>query len=427
MWSRRVTTTGLLGGIFFLPLCLEIAAVLLVSAGLALIGRMVWTGDVYVRRTSLDPWMAGFVVLVAASAPGSIFAYESWYNIYHLFSLYILIYLLITQTVFSEQEGKRVVAAILTSALLVCAYGLMQFFVGVDVTGERWIDGEQFPGLKTRIFSTLGNPNVLAAFLVITAGLACGWGTAQQNPRGKILMLLITVLSATCIILTYSRGAWLAVGVMALIMAGLLKKPGWRGVLVILTVLAIILLFAQDLLATRLLSITGMFNSADSSVALRWALWESTIAMIQEHPWLGIGWGTYPYVYPYYDFFVQNGAVTIYHAHNTVLSMTAEIGIPGMLCFAVATGKAFWKMLQSVMQVKGKKNGVHLGLVLAMSGIAAFSLSDHVLFNIQMMAIFWCLLAVIASLPESETATASQFWFCKKFVGLAGFFSLRAK
>jgi putative inorganic carbon (HCO3(-)) transporter len=148
--------------------------------------------------------------------------------------------------------------------------------------------------------------------------------------------------------------------------------------------------------------------------------------MIREQPWLGIGWGAYPYVYPYYDFFVQNEAVTIYHAHNTLLNLAAEVGIPGMLCFAIAWGMALWKMLQSVMKVKKRGKGFRLGMLLAIAGLAAFSITDHVLFNMQMMAIFLGLLAVTASLPEDRSNKVPQFWLNKKFVGLAGIFSLRA-
>ena len=235
--------------------------------------------------------------------------------------------------------------------------------------------------------------------------------------------MALTMLEIVCLVLTYSRGAWLAVGVMVIGAAVVGKKLNRRFFLGGAAILAVLGLLAYDTLKIRLLSILDMFNSADSSVALRWALWESTMAMIQEHPWLGIGWGTYPYVYPYYDFFVRNESVTIHHAHNSLLNIAAEVGIPGMLCFVIACALAWIKMILQLRKNKTKDNGLQFGVVLAMTGLAAFSMTDHVLFNIQVAAVFWALLAIAAGMPDIGAEAVPRFWIRKKMRGLAGFFS----
>ena len=403
----------MLGGVFFLPLCLNAALTLLLAAGLLFAGRMAWTGEIVIRRTKLDPWLAGFALLAAASAPGSIFAYESWYNYYHLVTLYLLVYFLVVQTTLDETDLHQVVSAILASAAIVCVIGLFQYAVGVDVTAERWIDGDRFPQLKTRVFSTLGNPNVLAAFLVMILGIAVGWSTDQSRGGCRIALRLLTLLTLVCLALTFSRGAWVAAGAMLLISAGVWRRPGPRFLLGIILVMAALAFLAHEALTVRLLSIFGMFHSHDSSVALRWALWESTLAMITEQPWLGIGWGVYCYVYPYYDFFVKNDTVMIYHAHNTILSLAAEIGIPGMLCFVTACGTAAAKMLRQLNTAAGNR-GLPFGMLLSMAGLAIFSLTDHVLFNLQVMAVFWALLAVAACMPDNSRSSRPAYWLYKK-------------
>jgi putative inorganic carbon (HCO3(-)) transporter len=120
--------------------------------------------------------------------------------------------------------------------------------------------------------------------------------------------------------------------------------------------------------------------------------------MIQEHPWLGLGWGSYRFVYPEYDFFVQNESVIIYHGHNTLLSMAAEIGIPGMLCFAVVWGMAVVQAWMAMKNAARSAKAFYLGIVLSLLGMAAFSLTDHVLFNIQVAAVFWVIVGLAASL-----------------------------
>ena len=418
--SNRLIQAGLLGGIFFLPLCLDVAIWLLALAGIFLAGKMVWTGAIVIRRTRLDPWLAGFAVLAAASTPGSIFAYESWYNYYHVVTLYLLVYGLTTQSVTGAAGVKNVAAAMLASAAVVCLYGFFQYSLGLDVTAERWVDGQQFPELKTRIFSTLGNPNVLAAFLIMVGGLAGGWSTDPQCGWRRYSLTGLSLAAFSCLVLTYSRGAWLAAGFMAVFTAVAWRRPG-RGILAGLAlILALLVCFSQEALINRFLSIFDTFNSDDSSVALRWALLESTLAMVAEQPWLGIGWGVYPYVYPYYDFFIRDETVMIYHAHNSLLSLAAEIGIPGMLCFLSACTIAMARMVRQIKRNRDGK-GLQFGIVLSMAGLAVFSLTDHVLFNIQVMADFWAMLAMAACLPDVGEPAAEKYWICKKVRGWQDF------
>jgi putative inorganic carbon (HCO3(-)) transporter len=315
---------------------------------------------------------------------------------------------------------------LLVSAAVVCLWGLWQYQAGIDVTAEHWVDGEQFPGLKTRVFSTLGNPNVLAAFLIMIVGLTAGWILDVRGRWPRFALLGLLGVSVLCVLLTYSRGAWLTLGVMALVTAAAWKHWTWRMVALAAVAVAVVGVAAQDAFMARLLSIRGMFNPADSSVALRWALWESTLAMIEEHPWLGLGWGSYRFVYPEYDFFVQNPDVIIYHGHNTLLSLAAEIGIPGMICFAMAWATAACRTLLAMHRTDRPKKGPYLGLALALLGMAAFSLTDHVLFNIQVTAVFWVLLALASVAPVERTASERQLaYFHKKFTGVAGVFRSR--
>ena len=396
---QTVMMACLLGGVFFLPLFLTVAVALLSVAGMMLLGRMVWSGKFSIHRTPLDLWVTGFVVLAAVSVSQSVYAIEGWYNYFCLVGLYILVYVLITQSVRSKADGKRIIMAILASSAVVCVWGLWQYNAGIDVTAERWIDDAQFPGLKTRVFSTLGNPNILAAFLIMVVGLASGWVLGIGQRKISLALISLSGLAVVCILLTYSRGAWLTLGVMAVLIAAVWKHWTWKMVATGALITAGLWAAAQESFLTRLLSIRGMFNSADSSVALRWALWESTLAMVQEHPWLGLGWGSYRFVYPEYDFFVQNESVIIYHGHNTLLSLAAEIGIPGMLCFAILWGMSVVRALLAMKNADKGDKGLYFGIALALLGMAAFSLTDHVLFNIQVAAVFWALVALTAHLP----------------------------
>ena len=165
-----------------------------------------------------------------------------------------------------------------------------------------------------------------------------------------------------------------------------------RKILWLLLLVPCVILLAQDSLVERILSIA---NPTDTSSTLRLALWESTVAMIIDKPFLGIGWGAYWLVYPDYDFFLQDPGTKIFHAHNMYLNIAAEIGLPGLFVFlAIMVGhirKALWAMRNSSRWV----SGLMLGVVTALLGIAVSGFTDYILFNIQLSMLFWLLNACI--------------------------------
>ena len=79
----------------------------------------------------------------------------------------------------------------------------------------------------------------------------------------------------------------------------------------------------------RLSSIT---SGEDTSAALRIAYFESTTAVIEDFP-LGVGWYGYRFVYPDYNFYLEDTSVIMYHCHNIFLNVCAELGYHGLLVF----------------------------------------------------------------------------------------------
>ena len=321
----RMMMYAVIAEAFLIPLApLAAMVVLLLGCG-AMLLRLRIDRNFHLRRLPYDAPALLFVViglLSVAVAPDKAF---SFYNFYHLVPIYALTYLLAGQTLRKTRELQRVVSAMALSAGIVILYGFYQFIFGIDISAMKWVDGESFPELSKRVFSTWENPNILAGYLDIVACIAVGLATALT--RGwRILALVLLVAALACLGMTYARGACL---VIAVVLAGYGALRDWR-VLLGIVVIGAGALLADPVLADRLLSV---FTRVDTSSEMRLAFWESTVAMILDHPFLGIGWGMYFMVYPDYDFYLQGAPVQIVHAHNMYLNYAAEIGVPGALSF----------------------------------------------------------------------------------------------
>lgn len=358
------------------------------------------------RHLPFDVPVATFAVLGAVSILVSPDRGFSFYNYYNLVGIYLLTYFLVGQRIRNSRELKAICYALLASLLLVILYGFNQFAFGIDTSQMKWVDGDAFPELKKRVFSTWENPNILAGYLDMMIALAFGFLMKLKNRTMRVLLAIVILLAAVCLAMTYARGAALTI---ALILAiyGMIRD--WR-VLAGVAVIGGGLLLLDSALYTRVVSV---FTQMDTSMEMRLALWDSSVQMIADHPFLGIGWGAYWMVYPAYDFYLEGAEVLIVHAHNMYLNFAVEIGIVGALAFFwYFFGTMLRAFLSAAKDTGGFRQGLMLGLALALLSIALNGVTDYVLFNIPSSMLFYLLAAMVAVgdtlLPEEIERAAVE-------------------
>ncbi len=311
---------------FFVALSPSLATVALMAGILLTVWKFRMEKKKEFRHLPYDVPIALFVVLSAASVLVSPDKGFSFYNYYHLVGVYVFTYLLIGQNVTNAEQVKKIVLSLGASAVFVLLYGFYQYVFGIDISDMKWVDGEAFPDLTKRVFSTWENPNILAGYLDAVLCILLGFFMKSGSKLQQAVLVLGMIVVAACLAMTYARGACLAVAFVFLLY-GLFKD--WRIILACLVIIGIAF-WADPALYER---ISSVFTKMDTSAEMRLAFWEATVAMIQDHPFLGIGWGAYWMVYPEYDFYMQGAPIKIVHAHNIYLNYMAEIGIAGAIAF----------------------------------------------------------------------------------------------
>ncbi len=321
----------------------------------------------------------------------------SVYNYFHFLGAYLAMYLLVFRYLRHRWQVQCFLICFLAGAAVVALWGI-HLYVG-EVAKQSltvWTDAERFPLLRRRMYSTLGNPNLLGAYLLMAIGMvgAILLTAKQKMIRGLAIFLLAIWLPVLA--LTYSRGAWVS-GVAMVTLLAVLRDRRFLGVLVMIPVF---LLCYHGQLAVRLWS---LFSGTDTSVMLRYAFWHSTWQMILDHPWLGVGWGAYWEMYPRYDYFVHNADVIIYHAHNMYLNMASETGLFGLALFLAAFighGWGAWQLYRNATQPL--EEAVGLGMLLVIIGLGVNGVADYNLFNRTVGLAFWTLAAVTAAVWKNK-------------------------
>ena len=201
------------------PVSLPKVVVLLVLAGLSLGALCVslvrgeselrWHPVLWVL-VALVGW-AGVSTLFAASPAVSVWgSYHSNEGLAAIFG-YGLVALLAIQYVRSTRALRTVAVTAVVAGSLVSAYALLQF-AGVDPFG--WVND------AGRVFSTMGNADMLGTYLVFPLALALG--LALSTPRGWPLLSwwAAAALIVSALVATATRGAWL--GALAVLLLSLI-------------------------------------------------------------------------------------------------------------------------------------------------------------------------------------------------------------
>jgi O-antigen ligase/tetratricopeptide (TPR) repeat protein len=195
---------------------------------------------------------------------------------------------------FSASGAERLTKILIWTGWIAIGYGFLQF---VDV---RWFPPGVGKGVDpfvwrgafgTRVFSTYGNPNFFADFLVIVFPILL---TQWYKTRSFNLIILMAMLLVD-LIATGTKGAWVGFGLVIAIFGVIaftffkeLVAPVRKAVLTVVTVgvLGFFTVVAKDLSARMV------------SVNFRLFTWEATWEMIMTHPLIGTGVGSFPPIYP---------------------------------------------------------------------------------------------------------------------------------
>ncbi|MGD1849940.1 MAG: IctB family putative bicarbonate transporter [Cyanophyceae cyanobacterium] len=321
--------------------------------------------------------------------------------------LYLIFFALMARVLRSPKWRSVVITVYLYAALIVATYGIHQFFHGVPALAT-WVDAESSLAKTTRVYSSLGNPNLLAGYLVPAVPLAIA---ALFNWRGwgaKALAGVMVLLNSACLVLTYSRGGWIgllvALGAIAILLVAWWSvrfSPFWkRWALPILLGSGVVLIAGAILfvgpIRTRVVSIFA--GRGDSSNNFRINVWTAVLDMIRDRPWLGIGPGNGAFnkIYPLY----QRPKFTALSAYSVFLEICVETGLIGAIAFLwllTVTLSQAWHHARRLQQRWNADGYWILGATAAILGMMAHGAVDTVWYRPQVQTAWWLMVAIIAS------------------------------
>ncbi|MBQ9131706.1 MAG: O-antigen ligase family protein, partial [Clostridia bacterium] len=276
------------------------------------------------------------------------------------------------------------------------------FFLGAEL---KWVDTSRFFDLGGRVCATFSNPNVLAVYLLllipdgfsllISEGLSlrrrCFYGAAFSA-------------QALCLVLTFTRGAWLgALGALLLLM--LLQSRTTRAWLLLGLPPA---LLSIPLLPTNILRrFRSIGSMTDSSTRYRLYTWKGVLRMWRAHPWgIGPGEAAFTRIYPSY---AVSGTESVMHAHHLLLQTGCELGVVGCLILLILL---LWLILQTARgcwRYAGEQRRQLLGAACGLLGVLVMGFFDHIWYHYGAFFLFWQVCACLSAACAEEVGEAFAF------------------
>jgi putative inorganic carbon (hco3(-)) transporter len=298
-----------------------------------------------------------------------------------------------------------ILGGVLAGGMAAGTIGLGQFALQRDLST---VNGT---GIR-RVEALYGSPDNLGLLLdrVLPMWLVLALSVDRRGAY-KLGVWAAGIVLVAPLILSYSVGAWIAIGLVAAGVVALLRPWGKWAVLVVLVV-------CVAGVAVKYRSVEHAFQSGHSnSTQARVDVWLSSVKMIRDRPLVGIGPDNFQRMYAptraenkYQRVcdpgqgYIQPGAGAepcLSHPHNEFLDFWLSSGILGLISYVFLL-YVFWKTgIQTWRRSTGESTRtLLLAVMAAMLAGVIHGLIDNSYFLVDLSLFFWLFCAVVSWLTD---------------------------
>jgi putative inorganic carbon (hco3(-)) transporter len=312
------------------------------------------------------------------------------------------------------------IALLLAAGLGVAAAGLVSMPAAAALPLLQPV-ASRLPAVQTTE-GVLLNPNEVAGVLLWMAPLALAlaavlilhWRRRLAPPLVAPLLLAITLLFSATLLLSQSRGGLLGYALAIAFLVAAFAGRYRRALFALLAGLMLLGLLAYAAAPQRFEPLFAASPAADAGEAAlnslegRREIWSRARYVIEDFPFTGVGLNNFRRVVPLlYPLFLISPAIDIAHAHNHLLQVATELGIPGLIAYlGIWIGAAL--MLWQSWQRAGDplRRAAAAGLAASLLAYFIYGLFDAVALGARPGFLFWLLLGLVAALHQQTAAVA---------------------
>ena len=358
------------------------------------------------RETALDGYIIMFMavglLLMSAVNPSPAVALAG----YRAVVQYMVWFFIILRLIEDDQDFKIVYYTFLGMGALLCLHGIYQYVIAVPIPAT-WVTQTEM-GVRTRVFSLTGSPNIFGSLIVLLAPMAAGLIYFSKKKWMKFLYFCITGIICLCLLFTFSRGAWVGMVVAVIVFALFIDR---RLLVLMAAAVAGVLVFVPSI-TNRL---TYLFTSdyAEASAiggrALRWQV--GKMLLLENNPWLGFGLGRFGGAVAMNNKILDETEEFYYfYMDNYYLKTMVEMGYIGIIFFIILLAALVIWGLRAIYRSNiehisdredplfrniGNPKALSVGIFSGLIGVLVHCYFENIFEEPYMMAYFWGLAAML--------------------------------
>ncbi|MDP4108406.1 MAG: O-antigen ligase family protein [Bacillota bacterium] len=324
---------------------------------------------------------------------------------------YMLWFFLMIRLCENDGDMKTFFFSMVFLSLLMALHGIYQYVVAVPIPAS-WVSQTE-SGVRTRVFSIIGSPNILGSFFVLTAPMAAGLAYYFKDMRLKIASWCIVFLMCLSLLFTFSRGAWIGMAVAVLIFAVFVDR---RLIVLMMTGAFGALLFVPSI-SNR---ITYLFTSDYVAASLRggrMVRWDTAKQLLLDsNRFLGFGLGRFGGAVAMQNKILEEtDTFKYFYVDNYYLKTEVEMGYIGLFFFTLLlAGLLIWSF-RSVGRIKGDRTAfLGWAMLAGMCGVLVHCYFENIFEVPYMVSYFWSMGAVIFYLGYFRNARRDPSQCCRK-------------
>ncbi len=296
--------------------------------------------------------------------------------------LQLFVLFLVFQRFISSYQFLYLMKWLIGIATILSIYGIYQYIYGFEQLASLLTDLD----LKSseiflhkiqsrRVFSTFVLPSSFASYLLLMAPITFFSIRISKAVKSKVLYSVCLFLQGAAFLLSFSLGALLAliVSILIIISFNITK----RKCVVLISIFLLFLILASLFMLYRGIDPLHPFSGRNPLI-LRAGNWKTALLMFRDHPFFGVGNGSFGIAFSQYREKWMNESN---YAHNTYLQILAENGlvsIPLLLAF----GLAFFKYLIISIRPSPLASKKMSGITSKLSPFLAFSCLSWIIHNL---------------------------------------------
>lgn len=223
---------------------------------------------------------------------------------------------------------------------------------------------------------------IMSGLLVLTALLVAG-----RRPHLRMMLGPLVGVVALAVILTYSRGAWLALAAAGATLALLVGARRIAALILVVAAAYLVVVTTQPGISHQ---ISARINDpyGQDTIAQRQGLNTLALQVIGDYPF-GAGWGASFHPTPLGLIEDHGGGMAPWY-HDDYLQLATEIGVPGLAVFLWLWAAILWLGFRTLRSVRdANQRALVLGLFVAIVGMLVQAATDQFMWRSDVGPHIW--------------------------------------